>query len=73
MEPTENSIAQAVWVSSKDNFINLNEDHWLYPNVFEAKARDFFLREKWEQAIEQCKLWQRDQPFRALPAYGARS
>ena len=67
MEPTENSIAQAFWVSSKDNFINLNEDHWLHPNVFEAKARDFYLREKWEQAIEQCKLWQRDQPFSSAP------
>ena len=66
-KPTENSLAQAVWVSAQDDFINLNKDLWLLPNVFEAKARDFYLKKEWEQAVKQCKLWQRDQPFSSAP------
>lgn len=67
-EPTDNSVAQAVWMSSKENFINLTDDHWSRPNVFEAKARKLYQEKKWEDALEQFVLWQNDQPFADEPA-----
>ena len=67
-QPTENSIAQAVWVSSQDNLIDLNRSLWSRPNAYEAKARDFYLKREWKQATVQCELWQHDQPFSIGPA-----
>ena len=62
-EPTDNSLAQAVWMSSQENFIILTPNHWLLSHVFEAQARSFVLNKKWEQAVQHCKKWQQDQPF----------
>lgn len=65
--PTENSLAQAVWFSSKENLIHLNENLLSLPNTYEAKARNYCLNGKWQEATHQCQLWQLDQPFSIEP------
>jgi len=67
IEPTENSIAQAVWVSGKENLIGLNDDHLTRADANEAKARTFYFNEVWDQAVEQCKEWQQVEPFSTRP------
>lgn len=66
-KPTENSLAQAVWMSSQDDSLKPTIQPWSLPNAFEAQTRDFFLKKEWEKAAEQCKLWQKDQPFSRAP------
>ena len=68
IEPTENSIAQAVWISGKDNVINLEFNPLHRPDAHEAQARSNFFKEKWHQAIFKCKEWQKDEPFSKRPA-----
>ena len=67
IQPTENSSAQAVWMSGENNFLDLNEQQWLRPNTYEAKAHHFYFNNMWKQAFDQCKLWQLDEPFSSRP------
>ena len=67
IQPTENSIAQAVWVSGKEDLIDLDNDHLQRADAHEAKARNFYFDEVWDQAVEQCKRWQTDEPFSTRP------
>ncbi len=66
-KPTENSLAQAVWVSAQDGSVSLDSDLWRIPRVYEAKARDSYWKKEWELAARHCELWQRDQPFSRGP------
>ena len=66
-DPTENSIAQVAWVASRDNSITYNNSYLSRPNVYEARSIAYFLEGQWKQAVEQCKCWQRDQPFSSRP------
>lgn len=67
-EPTENSIAQAVWMSEKESFLEVRNCHLLRGDAHEAKARNFFYSEMWDKAIQQCKKWQQIEPFSTRPA-----
>ncbi len=66
-EPTENSLAQAVWMSSQDNFFNPNTNIQVFTNAHEAKAHHHYINKNWKQAVEQCDQWQKDQPFSPAP------
>lgn len=67
IKPTENSVAQAVWVSGEKNLLDLDEDSWKRPNTYEASAHHFYFNKKWNDALNQCKLWQFDEPFSSRP------
>ena len=66
--PTENSIAQVAWASRQNRSINFGDEYLDIPNTFEARSWTFYQQSRWEQAIEECKLWQFDQPFSSRPS-----
>ncbi len=66
--PTENSIAQAAWASRQNTSICIDEGHLDRPNTFEARAWSFYNRSQWNRVIEECRLWQSDQPFSSRPS-----
>ena len=68
VQPTENSIAQAVWISGKQNLIDLDENHLQRSDAHEAQARNSFFKEEWCQVVKHCKEWQKDEPFSKRPA-----
>ena len=67
-KPTENSIAQAVWISGRHKLLDLEDNQIQRADAHEAKARDFFFKEMWIQAVEECKRWQQVEPFSTRPA-----
>jgi len=67
-DPTENSIAQVAWTSWREKSIRLREHDLLHFNAFEAQSWVSFQTGDWKQSIEQCKLWQFDQPFSSWPS-----
>ena len=66
-QPTENSIAQAAWASRQNNAIQFEDEQLKLCNAFEAETWIHFQKGQWHQAVEQCRLWQYDQPFSSRP------
>jgi Flp pilus assembly protein TadD len=67
VEPTENSLAQALW--AKTHIVLEHQNALLeLPRSFEANARFLYQAEKWEHALEATQAWQNDEPFSARPA-----
>ena len=67
--PTENSIAQAAWASRQPNSaIRFDDQRLELHNSFEAASWNYYHKSQWEPAVEQCKLWQFDQPFSSRPS-----
>ena len=67
-EPTENSIAQAEWVSRRENSMAFDTRLVQRPDVHEAAARISFKDGEWKTAAEKCRFWHFDQPFSSRPA-----
>ena len=65
--PTENSLAQALWVSSKDDFFDPYINPQTFSSAHEAKAQDHYINKNWKQAVTHCNEWQKDQPFSPAP------
>ena len=66
--PTENSIAQAAWATRKGYTVGFNDSYFIqYPNTYEAQSWTYFHECQWAKVIEQCTLWQFDQPFSSVP------
>ncbi|MCM1564741.1 MAG: hypothetical protein NC238_02055 [Dehalobacter sp.] len=68
-EPTENSIAQAIWLFP--DFINNQERKEPLidvPKAYEARTLDLTKLMKWEEAIAATKDWLMDEPFSSRPA-----
>lgn len=71
-QPTENSIAQAVWASRESNAIRVQAEFLDRPNTFEARARFFYSQSRWKDVIKECERWLFDQPFSSGPCeYGS--
>ena len=71
-QPTENSIAQAVWASRESNAIRVQAEFLDRPNTFEARARSFYSQSHWKDVINECERWRFDQPFSSGPCeYGS--
>ncbi len=67
INPNDNSLAQAEWASQEEkNLINVNLDKFQLVNSFEANAREFSEKEKWQKSIDFSKKWFFDQPFSKL-------
>ena len=67
-DPTENSIAQAAWVTRQEKGIHFDDQYLTLPNAFEANSWVSFKNGHWDRAVEQCELWQLDQPFSSRPS-----
>lgn len=65
--PTENSIAQAAWVSRRGYTIGFKETHIDLPNTYEARSWTYYEKSNWVLDLEYCRLWQFDQPFSSRP------
>ncbi|MDP2413848.1 hypothetical protein [Daejeonella sp.] len=66
--PNDNSLAQAQWASQQErSLMPLNPRSFNPSNSFEALARDFSQKEKWQESVEHSKLWFFDLPFSKRP------
>lgn len=66
--PTENAVAQAEWVSSEIQELDL-EICELAPRSYEARALICLGEGAWGEAVESAKLWRLDEPFATRSAY----
>ena len=66
-DPTENSLAQATWMSIRDVDIAIHDSLASFTSAHEARAHEYFFRGNWAQAVGECERWQRDQPFSPGP------
>ena len=66
-QPTENSIAQAVWASQEKIAIQFETESLTNSKSFEASCQYFVTHGDWKNAINQCLNWQFDQPFSSMP------
>jgi hypothetical protein len=61
VEPTENVVAQALWVSRATQLIAVDEAALTTPRSFEANAWKAFYDRKWEDALRGARCWFADQ------------
>ena len=69
IDPTENSVAQAVWAGRKYGALS---SAWLdsrLSTAFEAESWTHYENANWAKAVERCRLWQFDQPFSTGPGW----
>ena len=72
VEPTENSVAQAAWVSRHMSSFEVPESSLTVPRAFEAKAWSAAIGQRYETAVELSWAWLRDEPFATRAAlFGA--
>lgn len=67
-DPTENSVAQAEWVSTRLEAFDIEEIDLEQPCMFEARSYYHFYKEMWEEALLESSNWLHDQPFSAAAA-----
>lgn len=68
VDPNENSIAQAIYISNSENRIKLSNKLFELPLTYEARARQSFADAAWEESMRQSLKWLRDEPFDTRPA-----
>jgi tetratricopeptide (TPR) repeat protein len=69
IDPNDNSLAQVVWAKKHITDLDLNQRILeKTPNVFEAKAYQFFNGKSWGPAFSSTIQWFIDQPFSRDPA-----
>jgi tetratricopeptide (TPR) repeat protein len=67
-DPTENTLAQAKWISRRER-IDLVESRLLdIPGSFEARAWQAYMTADWEGALREARKWLLDEPFSSRPA-----
>ena len=66
--PTDNSVAQARWISTHLSSIVISDSAFQLPQSFEARCWRALQDEQWEQAQAQCFDWLCDEPFSSRPA-----
>lgn len=69
ISPNDNSLAQAVWAKKHIRDLDVNQGIFdRTPNIFEAKAYQFFYGKSWGPAYSSTMQWFIDQPFSRDPA-----
>lgn len=68
VDPNENSIAQAIYISQSDDKIKLPDAILDRPMTYEARARRSFASAGWEDSMLQSWKWLGDEPFDTRPA-----
>jgi tetratricopeptide (TPR) repeat protein len=67
-EPTDNSLAQASWVSRTSRIITVDPVLLETPRSFEARTREHLRNSEWDAAFVAALEWMDDEPFAAGPA-----
>src|SRR5439155_16681610 len=68
IDPTDNSLAQAGWASTKISGVEVSLELLNKPRCFEARAIRESKEGKCGSAIKQCDNWLLDEPFSSRPA-----
>lgn len=67
-QPTENAVAQAVWLTKRLKSFEVKSDISTLDRPFEAQARIAYIKGNWKKSLAGCKLWLLDEPFSSRPA-----
>jgi tetratricopeptide (TPR) repeat protein len=68
IEPTENTVAQSVWVKKDIPTLETNVALGKTPRIYEAQALDALFNLNWSKAMEASQLWLADEAFSSRPA-----
>jgi tetratricopeptide (TPR) repeat protein len=69
VDPTENTVAQVRWEEANDaDLVVEGDDPEDVPRLYEARAREALDTGFWSDAVENCDLWYKDQPFSSGPS-----
>ena len=68
IDPTENSLAQGVWLSRRLNVDSIVDDVERAKEAYEAQAWDAYYRGDWDASLGNALKWLNDQPFSSRPA-----
>ena len=66
--PTENTVAQMVWLNRQDSRLLFNLESYSHLNPSEALTRNATSRGAFNEALGNAWKWLRDQPFSTQPA-----
>lgn len=67
LSPTENSVAQAEWASRRILTDFEVTPAQTPPRIYEARAWELYMAEKWEASFQQAIKWLYDEPFSVRP------
>lgn len=72
-EPTENALAQAIWLAKKTKSVNVKSDLnktdvTKVDRAYEALARIAYLSSSWGKVVQACQEWALDEQFSSRPA-----
>jgi len=68
VSPTENSVAQAEWATTKLPGLEVDVGEFEVARPFEAQAYESFHTGRWAESVERCRRWHWDEPFSSRPA-----
>jgi tetratricopeptide (TPR) repeat protein len=68
VEPTENVVAQAGWISRHIGEIELDPSMLNTPGSYEARTWAGLTDNRWNNSITAARFWLRDEPFAKRPA-----
>jgi len=66
--PTENTVAQAGWISRRIGDLGLDPRVFDTPRSYEARAWADIVGGHWSESLAAAELWLRDEPFAKRPA-----
>ncbi len=66
--PTDNSVAQAQWISNQRIDIPFTRSDFNIPFSYEARTWRNLSSSQWHTARSECLNWLNDEPFSSLPA-----
>ena len=68
VEPTENVVAQAGWISRHIGEIEIDPKILNTPGSYEARTWASLTDSHWNNSVEAARFWLRDEPFAMRPA-----
>ena len=67
-DPTENTVAQINWATQQIGKVPMQQSVLEVPRLYEANAWGTFWAGRWQDALDNSRLWLDDQPFSSRPA-----
>jgi tetratricopeptide (TPR) repeat protein len=66
-KPTENSVAQAAWISRRIGNWGIEPSILATPRSYEASAWTSIMQNNWDESLSAAELWLSDEPFATRP------
>ena len=67
-DPTENSVAQAIWAARRYRSVHFDPQQLRRQSAFEAASLASYQDEEWHHVLDNTRRWFGDQPFSSRPA-----